>query len=121
MNKIVVFLALLTMIVGCATAPVEKETVRIDPDRPHLAITLVYNLEVYEKPAFFLPKSYPTYAIWIEDKSMGSVRTVYVTGKAGKNEWTLADSRPESIPVWYETRPPLSNRITLARPRPQRG
>ena len=101
MNKIMVLLIILVMIVSCATSQVEKETAQIDPDRPHLAITLAYNLEVYEKPAFFLPKSYPTYAIWIEDKSTGRVRTVYVTGKAGKNEWTLADSRPESIPVWY--------------------
>ena len=101
MNKILVVLILLIMIVSCATSKVEKETVQIDTDRPHLAITLAYNLEVYQKPAFFLPKSYPTYAIWIEDKSTGSVSTVYVTGKAGKNEWTMADSRPESIPVWY--------------------
>lgn len=101
MNKILMFLILLITIVSCATSKVEKETVQIDPDRPHLTITLAYNLEVYEKPAFFLPKSYPTYAIWVEDKSTGHVATVYVTGKAGKNEWTLADSRPESIPVWY--------------------
>ena len=101
MNKIFVFLILLMMVVSCATSPVEEKTIQIDPDRPHLAITLAYNLEVYKKPAFFLPKSYPTYAIWIEDKSTGSVSTVYVTGKAGKNEWTMADSRPESIPVWY--------------------
>lgn len=101
MNKIVVFLILLMMVLSCATSPVEEKTVQIDPDRPHLAITLAYNLEVYQKPAFFLPKSYPTYAIWIEDKSSGKVSTVYVTGKAGKNEWTMADSRPESIPVWY--------------------
>ena len=101
MNKIRMFLILLSMIVGCATSQVEKEAPKIDPDRPHLVITLVYNLEVYEKPAFFLPKSYPTYAIWLKEASKGSVSTIYVTGKAGKGEWILADSRPESIPVWY--------------------
>jgi hypothetical protein len=101
MTKIAVFLTLMLMIISCATSQVEKETIQIDPDRPHFVITLVYNLEVYEKPAFFLPKSYPTYAIWLEDKSTASVSTVYVTGKAGKDDWTLADSRPEAIPVWY--------------------
>ena len=101
MNKNVVVLILTLMIVSCATSPVEQKTGTIDPGRPHLVITLVYNFEVYEKPAFFLPKSYPTYAIWLKEKSKGSVITVYVTGKAGKGEWILADSRPESIPVWY--------------------
>ncbi len=101
MNRYVVLLILILMIVGCAASQVEQKTSPIDPGRPHLVITLVYNFEVYEKPAFFLPKSYPTYAIWLKDKSTGSVITVYVTGKAGKGEWILADSRPESIPVWY--------------------
>ena len=101
MNRYVVLLILMLMIVSCAASQVEQKTSPIDPGRPHLVITLVYNFEVYEKPAFFLPKSYPTYAIWLKDKSTGSVITVYVTGKAGKGEWILADSRPESIPVWY--------------------
>ena len=101
MNKILGLLILALMIVSCATAQVEKETIQIDPDRPHLVITLSYNFEVYERPAFFLPKSYPTYAIWLKDASTGSVITVYVTGKAGKGEWVMADSRPESIPVWF--------------------
>ena len=115
MNKIVVFLTLMLMIASCATSQVEKETIQIDPDRPHLVITLAYNLEVYEKPAFFLPKSYPTYVIWLEDKSTGSVSTVYVTGKAGKDDWTLASSRPEALPVWYgvKTQEEAEDRLTV--------
>ena len=101
MNKCAVFLILMLMIVGCATSKVEHKPSKIDPSRPHLIITLAYNFEVYQKPSFFLPKSYPTYAIWLEEDSMGNVMTVYVTGKAGKDEWVMADSRPESVPVWY--------------------
>ena len=101
MNKIAVFFILVLAIVSCATSQVERDIIQIDPDRPHLVITMAYNSEVYEKPAFFLPKSYPTYAIWLKEKSTERVSTIYVTGKAGTNEWTMADSRPESIPVWY--------------------
>jgi hypothetical protein len=89
------------VIVGCATSKVDHKPRKIDLSRPHLVITLAYNFEVYQKPSFFLPKSYPTYAIWLEENSMGNVMTVYVTGKAGTDEWVMADSRPESVPVWY--------------------
>ena len=63
-----------------------------------------YNYDVYEKPSFFLPKSQPTFAIWLEEKNSGTVLTIYVTGKAGKNKWILAETRPESVPVWYGVR-----------------
>ena len=69
MNKYVAVLILMLMIVGCATSKVEQKTIDLDRSRPHLVITLVYNFEVYEKPAFFLPKSYPTYAILLKEKS----------------------------------------------------
>ena len=101
MNKYVPILILMLMIVGCATSQVDQKISDVDPNRPHIVITLAYNFEVYQKPSFFLPKSYPTYAIWLEEKSFGNVTTVYVTGKAGKDEWVMADSRPESVPVWY--------------------
>ncbi len=51
-----------------------------------------------------MSKSLPTYAIWIEEASSGYFDTIYVTGKAGKDEWILADTRPESVPVWYGIR-----------------
>ena len=101
MDNRVAILILMLMISSCATSQVDQKTSTIDPSRPHIVITLVYNFDVYQKPSFFLPKSYPTYAIWLEEKSMGRVMTVYVTGKAGKDEWIMADSRPESVPVWY--------------------
>ena len=53
---------------------------------------------------FFLPKSQPTFAIWLEEKNSGTLQTIYVTGKAGKNKWILAEARPESVPVWYGVR-----------------
>lgn len=91
-------------LIGCAGSDVKQDTEEIDFNKPHLTIKLTYNFDVYEKPAFFLPKSYPTYAIWLEDKTIGEMHTVYVTGKAAANDWVMADSRPESLPVWYGVR-----------------
>jgi len=87
--------------VGCAASPMEREAPQIDPDRPHLEFKLVYNFDVYQKPSIFLPKSYPTYVIWLEEKTSSNIYTIFITGKAGKNTWILAESRPESVPVWY--------------------
>ena len=51
----------------------------------------------------------------LSDKSTGSVSTVYVTGKAGNDSWTLASSRPEALPVWYGVTPGEEdeNRLTV--------
>lgn len=81
---------------GCAT---KGERSDIDFNRPHLKITLVFNPEKYH--SMMLMKFYPSYALWVEDKRSGAVRTVFVTGKAGKNKWMMADERPSSLPVWF--------------------
>jgi hypothetical protein len=74
------------------------------PGRPYLQIELVYNYDVYRRPLFFLPKSQPTFGIWIKDRESGRLESVFVTEKAARNDWNFADSRPESIPVWYGIR-----------------
>jgi hypothetical protein len=100
--KKVLWLGLLwSLVVGCATSPMEREAPQIDFDRPHMEFKLVYNFDVYQKPSIFSPKSFPTYVIWLEDKSSGNIHPIFITGKAGKNTWIFAESRPESVPVWY--------------------
>ena len=86
---------------GCASAPEQKDDRKIDFNQPYMEFKFTYNYEVYEKPAFFLPKSQPTFAIWLEEKHSGTLQTIYVTGKAGKNDWIMAEARPESVPVWF--------------------
>ena len=86
---------------GCAAQHASKDMADKEPSRPYIEVKLTYNPDVYEKPSFFLPKSYPTYAIWLEQQSSGTTKTMYVTAKAGQNKWILADSRPESLPIWY--------------------
>ena len=101
MRKIHVFVFAVVGIMACAGPQTSEVKMNIEPAPPYIEIKLTYNLEVYEKPSFFLPKSYPTYAIWLEKQSSGTTKTMYVTAKAGQNKWILADSRPESLPIWY--------------------
>ncbi len=72
-----------------------------DPSKPYLMVNLVYNFDVYERPIFFMPKSHPSYVIWLEEKESGYRKSIFVTHKAGKNDWSFAKRRPEAIPVWY--------------------
>lgn len=72
-----------------------------DLSKPYLMVNLVYNFDVYERPFFFMPKSHPSYVIWLEEKESGHRKSIFVTRKAGKNDWSFAKRRPEAIPVWY--------------------
>jgi len=72
-----------------------------DPSKPYLMVNLVYNFDVYQRPFFFMPKSHPSYVIWLEEKESGYRKSIFVTRKAGKNDWSFAKRRPEAIPVWY--------------------
>ena len=92
------------IMLGCASAPVQNDELKIDFNLPYLEFKFTYNYDVYEKPSFFLPKSQPTFAIWLQEKNSGAIQTIYVTAKAGKNKWILAEARPESVPVWFGIR-----------------
>jgi hypothetical protein len=92
------------MLTGCAATSAPKDTPQIDLNQPYLEFKLTYNYDVYQKPSIFLPKSQPTFAIWLEEKNSGKVQTIYVTAKAAENKWILAETRPESVPVWYGVR-----------------
>ena len=92
------------ILIGCAATPAPDREPSIDKSQPYLEFKLTYNYAVYKKPSFFLPKSQPTFAIWLQEKKSGRIQTIYVTGKAAENKWILAESRPESIPVWYGVR-----------------
>lgn len=74
---------------------------KLDSSKPYLAVDLTYNFDVYHRPVFFMPKSHPTFVIWLEEVDTGYRESIFVTHKAGKNDWNFASSRPEAIPVWY--------------------
>ncbi len=87
------------LVLACGTTPPAAD---IDRTKPNLSVTITFNSNLYGTMMF--KKMYPTYAIWIEDVKSGAVKTVYVTGKAGKGSWIMADERPSSVPVWYGAR-----------------
>lgn len=93
-------IVLLVAVGGTLTCSAMKKD-RLDDASPFLSIQLVYNYDVYQRPLFFLPKGKPSFGIWIREPATGYYESIFVTRKAGKNEWNFAKARPESIPVWY--------------------
>jgi hypothetical protein len=94
---------LLALIIALCYTPGSQATLDKAPDlnQPYLQVELVYNYAVYQRPVFFLPKSHPTFSIWVADEKSGYHESVFVTEKAAKNDWNFAASRPEAVPVWY--------------------
>jgi hypothetical protein len=102
--RIWIILSGLALLTASAPAATHTDATRLDPGRPHLRIQLVYNYAVYTRPIFFKPKSRPSFGIWVKDRDDGRTVPVFVTRKAGLDEWTFTAKRPEAIPVWYGIR-----------------
>ncbi len=98
-TNIVVSVLVVVLVSSCGSAP---EKVEVDRSMPNLSVTVTFNPDIYGTMMF--KKLYPTYAVWVEDVKSGDVRTLYVTGKAGRDKWIMADERPSSVPVWYGAR-----------------
>lgn len=94
-----VIIIIIAALVSCNPAAVKKD---IDQEKPHIAVTLTFNTDMYK--SIMLKKVYPTYAIWAVDTKTGATATIYVTGKAAKGAWMMADERPSSLPVWFGVR-----------------
>jgi len=44
----------------------------------------------------------PTFAIWLEDPGTGATRTVFVTNRAGLDDWEGKTSVPVALPKWFQ-------------------
>lgn len=44
----------------------------------------------------------PTFAIWLEDPLTGTVKTIFVTSRAGLGDWEGKASVPVALPRWFE-------------------
>lgn len=44
----------------------------------------------------------PTFAIWIENPETRETKTIFVTKRAGMNDWEGKVSVPSALPKWYE-------------------
>ncbi len=95
-NRMVACIIGLLLFISCGSNTVKNA---VDLSRPSLKITVAFNPDIYK--SFMFKKFYPTYAIWAEDPATGEVHTIYVTGKAARGTWMMADERPSSVPVWF--------------------
>ena len=99
-TTVIIFITLLLAMAGVLAArALHNEAPELG--QPYLQVELIYNYDVYQRPLFFLPKSQPTFSIWVEENDSGYYRSIFVTEKAARNNWHFADSRPEAVPVWY--------------------
>ena len=44
----------------------------------------------------------PTFAIWLEDPETGKTQTVFVTSRAGLDDWEGKTEVPVALPKWFE-------------------
>ena len=44
----------------------------------------------------------PTFAIWLENPQTGLTQTVFVTNRAGKDDWEGKAAVPVALPKWFE-------------------
>lgn len=66
---------------------------------------LEFNIHINEK--LVLQSVYgesPTFAIWLENPENGLTQTIFVTYRAGKNDWEGKASVPAALPKWDEIR-----------------
>jgi len=98
MSKHLPLILFIALAISCAS---RSEKGAVDTAKPYIKIDLTFNPDTYP---WLMGKKYPTFAVWIEEKKSGYVHTIFVTGKAGKNKWMMADERPSSAPVWMGIR-----------------
>ena len=73
----------------------------------------------------------PTIAIWIEDAGTGTTQTIFVTNRAGMEDWEGKAEVPSALPKWFEISQnepqihnsheneiPLTDAVTGATPKP---
>jgi len=82
-------------VVGCSDKVVAEKA--NDVGTAVLRFSLELDPEVYSRSRYKKP---PQFAVWLEDKSHGIVRTVWVTEKTGSCEWGGNIVRPVSLPYW---------------------
>jgi hypothetical protein len=86
----------LSNLTGCQSLTDDKETIN-NPGQVILTIFLKLDPNVYGKSYFKKP---PQFAVWLEDASKGTIRTVWVTYGTGSGDWGDNIVRPVSLPYW---------------------
>lgn len=82
-------------VVGCQDFAGDEETIQCR--KAVLKFSWDLNEDVYSKSYFKKP---PQFAVWLEDESDGTIRTVWVTYGTGSGDWGEGIVRPVSLPYW---------------------
>lgn len=83
-------------IIGCHNSTGSKESIK-NHEQAILRFSLKLNPEVYKKSYYKKP---PQFAIWLEEASQKTIRTVWVTQGTGTGNWGRNIVRPVSLPYW---------------------
>jgi len=62
-----------------------------------LLFTIRQERDIYDQSDYGEP---PQFAIWLEDKMTGSIRTIFVTHRTGKGDFVGKTECPVSLPAW---------------------
>jgi hypothetical protein len=97
---------------ACEDKKIEKpkepdKSVLSDSNRVNLEFSFDINKEIYQKTNFGDP---PQIAIWIKSIDTMMLKTVWVTNRAGKNDWKGKIECPVALPFW-EAETGLASRI----------
>ena len=81
-------------------------------------VTVVFEIEqdpaVYDKTMYGEP---PQFAIWIENKDSGAIKTVYVTQRMGTGNFEGKTGVPVALPVWINYFRKETGRTDMPTPR----
>ena len=69
----------------------------VHSDMSTLLFTIRQERDVYDRSDYGEP---PQFAIWLEDKITGTVRTIFVTHRTGKGDFVGKTECPVSLPAW---------------------
>jgi hypothetical protein len=116
MGNQILYLSFLFLILficfACEDKKIEKpkesdKSVSSDSNRVNLEFSFDINKEIYQKTNFGDP---PQIAIWIKSPDSNKTKTVWVTYRAGKNDWKGKIECPVALPFW-EAETGLASRI----------
>ncbi len=112
-NAYLSFLFLILFIcIACEDKKIEKpkesdKSVLSDSNRVNLEFSFDINIETYKKTNFGDPAQI---AIWIKSMDSMMIKTVWVTHRAGKNDWKGKIECPVALPFW-EAETGIASRI----------
>lgn len=90
----IVFIILVILLTNCSNN--ENDLLEDNIEKIELNFSLIVNEEIYSKTDF---GESPQIAIWLESDS-SFVRTVWVTERAGKNDWVGKVKCLIALPIW---------------------